>query len=535
MGRHVAGESFLEGLLKFGADLDNFALQIESDKHIEVFEQIKMNVEVDIAFQKIKRSSIGNLSQHEVVFYPGPGLSEWAKIRSFYGDSNWSICGITHTISSDRAMDSIADNIVAPVHPWDALICTSHAVRESTEILLERQIKYIQDRFNAKNFSVPQLPVIPLGVNSEAFTFSNDESLEARSQLGIDVDEVVVLYVGRLSFHAKANPYPMHKALQLACSELDTKVVLIECGWFYNTSIEDAFGQVHQELSPNIRLLKVDGRKKDLARRAWCSADIFCSLVDNIQETFGITPIEAMASGLPVIVSDWDGYKETVRHGVDGFKIPTIAPSKEVNQGLHQQYASKVIDYDTYLGLTSLQISVCPYSAADAFKRLLSDHDLRKRMGENGRSRVMETFDWKVIIPQYESLWKQLNVLRTNFVKEGNFKSFHSCPSRPDPFQLFGHYPTSLLAMSSSLSIFQSKDFAIRCYKSSLDLKIFSHYRNSLLDSSMAFELISLVESLDGDVGLIMAKCKLRSRPIVLRTLGFLLKIGALSFRADSV
>ncbi len=31
---------------------------------------------------------------------------------------------------------------------------------------------------------------------------------------------------------------------------------------------------------------------------------------------------EAMAAGLPVVVSDWDGYKDTVRDGVDGFRIP---------------------------------------------------------------------------------------------------------------------------------------------------------------------------------------------------------------------
>ena len=54
--------------------------------------------------------------------------------------------------------------------------------------------------------------------------------------------------------------------------------------------------------------------------------DIFCSLSDNIQETFGITPIEAMSAGLPVVVSDWDGYRDTVRDGIDGFRVPTQMP-----------------------------------------------------------------------------------------------------------------------------------------------------------------------------------------------------------------
>ena len=40
------------------------------------------------------------------------------------------------------------------------------------------------------------------------------------------------------------------------------------------------------------------------------------SLADNIQETFGLTPVEAMAAGLPCVMSDWDGYRDTVRDGV---------------------------------------------------------------------------------------------------------------------------------------------------------------------------------------------------------------------------
>lgn len=33
-----------------------------------------------------------------------------------------------------------------------------------------------------------------------------------------------------------------------------------------------------------------------------------------------------MANHLPVVISDWDGYRDSVRHGVDGFLIPTTLP-----------------------------------------------------------------------------------------------------------------------------------------------------------------------------------------------------------------
>ena len=39
---------------------------------------------------------------------------------------------------------------------------------------------------------------------------------------------------------------------------------------------------------------------------------------DNVQESFGLAIVEAMAAGLPVVASNWDGYRDTVEHGVTG-------------------------------------------------------------------------------------------------------------------------------------------------------------------------------------------------------------------------
>ena len=121
---------------------------------------------------------------------------------------------VTHTTASAAAMDCIVDLVSSPVRPWDGLICPSSAVKSHALNIIEAQSEYLKDEIGASKFSLPQMPVIPLGVHLEDFVFSGREKEESRLSLGIGDDEIVVLYVGRLSFHAKAHPLQMYQALE---------------------------------------------------------------------------------------------------------------------------------------------------------------------------------------------------------------------------------------------------------------------------------------------------------------------------------
>ncbi len=61
---------------------------------------------------------------------------------------------------------------------------------------------------------------------------------------------LVVLYVGRLSFHAKAHPLAMYQALETAAQNTGKKVLLIECGWHANDYIKMAFVDAAKQVSP---------------------------------------------------------------------------------------------------------------------------------------------------------------------------------------------------------------------------------------------------------------------------------------------
>ena len=225
---------------------------------------------------------------------------------------------------------------------------------------------------------------------------------------------------------------------------------------------------------PSIRCISLDGRNPQQLALSWASADIFCSLSDNIQETFGITPIEAMAAGLPVIVSDWDGYRDTVREGIDGFRIPTIMPPPGSGEELASRHALGIDTYDIYCAHTSSLIAVDLEITTQAFIRLISSSDLRQKMGAQGRQRVLDLYDWKAIIPIYESLWADLKARRNSEVEYTPQR--HSWPSRLDPFYGFASYPTKKIHLKSLLRLTDSSsNDAILRFRKLIQLDMVNH------------------------------------------------------------
>ena len=57
-----------------------------------------------------------------------------------------------------------------------------------------------------------------------------------------------------------------------------------------------------------------------------------------------------MACGLPVVISDWNGYKETVDDQREGFLIPTWMPPPGLGEELALAHAMGLASYDQYIG-----------------------------------------------------------------------------------------------------------------------------------------------------------------------------------------
>lgn len=451
LGRQSAGEGFLKSLVRYGKSEYLYCFAENEGDFKDYCHKIGPWVDTPKRVRWIARKQPALLAEAGTLYIPDPNLGFYAWPRRLTNQRGYSICGVTHTMATKMVMGFISDLLIAPVQPWDALICTSHAVKTIVEQLLETWGDYLSRRLGGiKPHTHPiQLPVIPLGVNPQDFV-QGEMAIASRriwrETLGIGPDDLVILFVGRLIFSAKAHPVPMYMALEKAIKSTKNKVHLIQAGWFEDPREEPNFRETAQLFCPSINCLFVDGRKPEVRQNIWSVADVFISLADNIQETFGLTPIEAMANGLPVIVSDWNGYKETVRNGVDGFLIPTTAPPPGVGLDLAVNYWEEIFNWPTYIGHASLVTAVDIDACAIALEKLMTNPELRHQLGANGRERVAQVYDWRVIIPQYEELWQELAEIRVTATEVMPLKSGEvGMPLCDDPFRLLQHYPTQIL------------------------------------------------------------------------------------------
>lgn len=454
MGRQSAGNAFLRAAVA-GRQGETLAAYTPRRESAEVFARMVRDFDADARAVWIPPSRLDMLSAAGALHLPGPTFHDCALLRLRAGVAAYSLTGVTHTLASHAAMDAIAELATLPLMPWDALICTSEAGRSAVKVLLAAQLEYVSWRFGREaRPPLPQLPVIPLGVHTRDYAVTEVDRRRARTELGLAGDAVAVLFVGRLSFHAKAHPHAMYLALEEVRRRTGKPIALIQFGLFANATIEAAFKDGAARYAPGVTAIFANGRDDAARQRVWAASDVFISLSDNIQETFGLTPIEAMAAGLPVVATDWNGYRETVRDGLDGFLVPTAMPSPELGTAMAAAHESGELNYDQYCGVSCRTVCVDPAVLIDRLERLVRDDALRQQMGDSGRRRAISEFDWGIVYARYQSLWEELASLRRSVKSDAAWAGViaaapRSAPERMDPMRMFAHYPTRLIEAGS--------------------------------------------------------------------------------------
>jgi glycosyltransferase involved in cell wall biosynthesis len=376
----------------------------------------------------------------------------WLRRRAV-GDRAYSLLGLVHTLGPPFMRQLTAMASVAPIQPWDAIVCTSPSVQEALTRMFDAWGGYLAERMAGAAPPRPALPIVPLGVDGPRFAAAADrpDARQAvRARLGLADADVLVIWVGRLSFFEKAFPQAMFQAVRRAAEATGVRAHFAMAGWFPNESDRALYEASAARHAAGVDLHFLDGNDRELLGELWAGADIFISLVDNIQETFGITPLEAMAAGLPVVVSDWDGYRFTVRDGVEGFLVPTLGgPTTGLGHNMAQRHIVGAASYQAYVGEVAQYTAVHVGRAAEAIAQLIASPELRRTMGAAGRERVRTAFDWPVVARQVRALTDELDAVRR--AAPDPVTRFRADPVRGDPFVDFAGFASQVLTLDMPL------------------------------------------------------------------------------------
>lgn len=113
-------------------------------------------------------------------------------------------------------------------------------------------------------------------------------------------------------------------------------------------------------------------RRRDQLARYYSACDVF--VTTPWYEPFGITPVEAMACGRPVVGSDTGGIRHTVVDGVTGLRVPPRHPQ----------------------------------ALAAALARIALEPGLGEAMGREGMKRAARCFTWAGVGRQLDALFEEL-------------------------------------------------------------------------------------------------------------------------------
>jgi glycosyltransferase involved in cell wall biosynthesis len=175
-------------------------------------------------------------------------------------------------------------------------------VRQIEQELVLADTVLVQSRFSQQSLSQHGVPArkqvrIPLGVNITRYS----------PAVARPAGSFRVLFVGQVTLR-KGVPCLLEAWKQLAWPDAELRIV----------------GQVLPDCGPALRHfaglpgVAVEGYTAD-PLAAFHSSDVF--IAPSVEDGFGLVVAEAMACGLPVVVSDHTGAADLVQHGENGFVV----------------------------------------------------------------------------------------------------------------------------------------------------------------------------------------------------------------------
>jgi D-inositol-3-phosphate glycosyltransferase len=421
-GSLIASQAYTREIIKH---LDSFAIDYFKDlleegedqdltSYIGSLSRSDSSVANRLRYVDLSNPQIGKVlskNTYRVLHYPkGPHIRPLQALRSQFLPITTPITCSLHAIGGNYLFDELLLTAMAGIQPWDAFVSPGKSAAHLLNNLFCTTFEYLAERGMSISQPSINIPVIPWGVDIDRFFPRPKQTV--RSDLGLPQGSPIILSLGRFSRMYKMDLEPLLQAtIRLMKEPRIPPFVLVMAGADANGYAEDLRARV-QDLGIRDRVLIIPNVSPVEVPLLLASADVFVSIPDNTQESFGISVVEAMASGLPVIVSDWSGHKDIVKNGVQGFVVPTYwaGISSEIDRAGQWMPWLKY----QYFGAQSCVVDVS--ALTESIRALLTSPQLRSEMGQTAWDHARTYYSWNQVIGQYIELWEELNKISDRYV-----------------------------------------------------------------------------------------------------------------------
>jgi starch synthase len=292
---------------------------------------------------------------------------------------------------------------VLPV-PWlvaDGYVGSYHEILNSLPLILvtSNWVKemYIRDGINGDN-----IEVLPVGCDTDSFIprDRNDPKITTvRESFGIAPDQIMILTIGGDA--ASKGAQEVMQALAL----IDVKAP----DWKYVCKVwpqprTESQNLADLQLAAQLGIDKNVTYATNVISRNFMpyligSCDIYAA--PSRLEGFGMPQVEAGACGKPVIGLKGMGMLDTLVHGETAF-LAGIAQEVVLREAtLDDESGFEKKHRVVFKDPRTVDYRASIYDIADYLLELMSDPELREKMGNAGRERVVELFDYRVVAKRF--------------------------------------------------------------------------------------------------------------------------------------
>ncbi len=451
-GRKMAGAGFLHALLDLDP-FDRYDFFVEDrNAFLEELEKRGLTAAGRGAVRVLPRTALPGCVREEAyhVFHLSafrPEFPAMCALRNAFAEHFFPVTTVNHTVSSPYFSADFLWHLTPVFSSRDLVGANSQASAR----LMENWRNAVREALGteAPSGTGPRLEQIPMGVEPESLPHPDPvRRASMRARLGLGEESVAVLLFGRFSLEDKLDPQPLLAAIM--------RVRLLEGGPDLHLVVSGAcnpedpalklFRSMAMIMGVPLHVLPDPSLEERLA--VYAAADIFVSPSDNIQETFGLTLLEAGAAELPAVVSDWDGYRDIVVHDETGFLVPVVAPDRTDVLDI----LSPVLSIGEMQFLRAQQTASDVPTLARALYALGKFPDIRRRMGRKARERVLQHFTCEAVVRRWIALWEELNAVPLSREEKDRLRAAGS-PLQLPYGRLFAHYASETF----------SPDLRVRC------------------------------------------------------------------------